>query len=161
MKSAILRASLLVFCSLGLAVPAGAQSLTDAGDSAVLLDRGAGDLLADLGDSTHLDRDIADTVLVFNNRTGRRAGVWCAAYDADGNILGRADTYVPGNGLRYLRASDLSGGVDFVGSAVCKARGRLEGSVVFLAPSAITSLKVRQHERRGVTHFRFPLVASY
>ena len=36
-----------------------------------------------------------------------------------------------------------------------------DGSVVFLAPSAITSLKVTQRVRRGVTHFRFPVIASY
>ena len=161
MKSAILRASLLLFCSLGLAVSAGAQSLTDESDPGVLLDRGADDLLADLEDSTHLDRDIADTALVFSNATDLPVVVKCAATDANGNILGRAHTHVPGNGLRYLRASDLAGGVDFVGSAVCKADGRADGSAVFLAPSAITSLKVKQRARRGVTLFRFPVVASY
>ena len=161
MKPSILRAFLLIFCSLGLGVTASAQSLTDSDDSGVLLDRGSVDLLADLEDATHRDTDIADTALVFSNGSNRRTSVWCKAYDANGNILGRADTHVPANGLRYLRASDLAGGVDFVGSAMCWARGRIDGSVVFLAPSAITSLNVTQRVRRGVTHLRFPVVASY
>ena len=87
--------------------------------------------------------------------------VSCVAIDGNGNILGRGYTVVPSNGLRYLRASDLSNGIDYVGSALCKADGRAEASAVFLAPSAITSLKVRQRGRRGGMLFRFPVVASY
>ena len=161
MKSNILCASLLLFCSLGLATSAGAQTLTDAADPGVLLDRGSDELLTDLEASTHLDRDVADTALVFSNATDHRIVVKCVAIGANGQILGRAHTHVPGNGLRYLRASDISNGVDFVGSAACKANGRADGSVIFLAPSAITSLKVKQRGRRGRTTFRFPVVASY
>lgn len=161
MRSAALHTSLILLLSLGLAAASGAQAPVEAEESVNLIERGSADLLADLEDATHLDADVADTALVFTNGGGNRAGVWCRAHDTDGNVVGRADTYVPSNGLRYLRASDLSGGVDFVGSAVCKARGRVEGSVVFLAPSAITSLRVKQHVRRGVTHIRFPVIASY
>ena len=161
MRSALLHTALIPLLSLGLAAVSAAQSPIEEHESAVVIDRGSVDLLADLEDATHLDADVADTALVFTNIGANRTGVWCRAYDSDGNIVGRADTFVPGNGLRYLRASDLSGGTDFVGSAVCKARGRVEASVVFLAPSAITSLRVEQQMRRGVTKIRFPVIASY
>ena len=159
MKSALLQASLAAVCSFGLTVSAAAQSLPV--DSAALIDRGSVDLLADLEDSTHRDTDSADTALVFTNKGYTRGGVWCTAYDSDGDVVGRADTSVPGNGLRYLRASDLAGRVNFVGQASCWARGRVDGSAVFLAPSAVTSLKVVQHTRGRSTRIRFPVIASY
>ncbi len=170
MKSAIFRTLLLLVCSLAVAVSAGAQELSvstvvpvldEESDPGLLLDRGSDDLLADLEDAAHVDRDVADTALVFTNATGRRVMVKCVAIGANGNMLGRAHTHIPGNGLRYLRASDLAGGADFVGSAVCKADGNAAGSVVFLTRSAITSLGVKQRHRLGVTRFKFPLVASY
>ena len=161
MKFVTLRASLLLFCILGLAVTASAQAADGREDAGALLDRGSDELLVDLQDSTHFDRDVADTALVFSNGNNHRVTVKCKAIDSNGHILGRAHTHVPGNGLRYLLASDLSNGVDFVGTAVCRADGRADGSVIFLAPSAITSLKVKEHGRRGAMHFRFPVVASY
>ncbi len=171
MQSTTLQVLLLLICSLGLASSAGAQTLatiaadapelTDESDPGLLLDRGSDELVADLEDSTHVDRDIADTALVFSNATGGRVVVRCMAIGGNGQVLGRARTVIPGNGLRYLRASDLSGGVDFVGSAVCRANGRTDGSVVFLARSAITSLDVKRRYRLGVTSFKFPVVASY
>ena len=152
MKSAILQASLAAVCSFGLAVSTAAQSLPV--DSAALIDRGSVDLLADLEDSTHRDTDSADTALVFTNKGYTRVGVWCTAYDSDGHVVGRADTSVPGNGLRYLRASDFSDGRDFVGHAECKSNGHAAATAVLFG-AEITDLPATSRRRgRGCTRRR-------
>ena len=87
-----------------------------------------------------------------------RARVACRAFDADGDPVGRIWMHVPANGLRFVLASDLSHGQDFVGHAMCRT-GRVIGSAVLLAPSAITDLAVRPIRRRGSTVFA--VVATY
>ena len=157
MKSAILQASLAAVCSFGLAVSAAAQSLPV--DSAALIDRGSVDLLADLEDSTHRDTDSADTALVFTNKGYTRVGVWCTAYDSDGHVVGRANIYVPGNGLRYLRASDFSDGRDFVGHAECKSNGHAAATAVLFG-AEITDLPATSRRRGRGMHHRFPRIAT-
>lgn len=69
----------------------------------------------------------------------------CTAYDGNGNALGTKRAYVPKRGVKSLRASDLSNGVDFVGSAVCTSREPRAASAVFLGrPDTITRLDVIQ-----------------
>ena len=76
-------------------------------------------------------------------------------------MIGRTATAVPANGLRYIRASDLANGRDFIGSARCWTGGDIIATAVFLAPGAVTSLDVEQHRHPLKGRVRFPLVASY
>ena len=118
-------------------------------------------LRADITDAIERDTDVANTALVFNNSGRIATVVYCTAFAGNGDVLGRGKTRVPARGVKYLRASDLSDGVDFVGSAVCKARGRVTATSVFLAPGAITDLDVKQRRQNRSTRMRFPLIASY
>jgi hypothetical protein len=86
------------------------------------------------------DIDFTDTALVFTNPTGRVGYVTCAGYNANGRAVGRIWLKVPANGLRFALASDLSGDVDFIGSAGCWAWPSVVGSAFLLRPGAITDL---------------------
>jgi hypothetical protein len=119
--------------------------------------RDGGELAADLRSATDRDRDVADTALVFNNPGTGPAAVGCRGFDARGDYVGGAIVRIPARGLRYLRASDLSNGADFVGSAVCHSTSRLVAEAVLLAPSGATNLRVQQRRLQ----VRFPVVASY
>ena len=119
------------------------------------------ELRAEVRGAVERDTDLTNTALLFNNTTGEVATVVCTAYGANGNLLGRKYARVPALGVRYLRASDLSGGVDFVGSALCWSRARVVGSAVFLAPGSIMNLDVIQAGPWDSHTIRFPLIASY
>ena len=82
----------------------------------------------------------------------------CLARNDDGETIGRARIVVPGGGLRYLRASDLSDGADFVGSALCKSAARVDATAMLFGVG-VSDLPSRS-VRRGKVH-RFPLVAAY
>ncbi len=118
-------------------------------------------LRADMADAIDRNVAVANTALVFNNASPRDTLVVCVAYDANGDVLGRKAAKVPARGVRYLRASDLSDGADFVGSAICRARGYVVSSAVFLAPGAITKLDVVTRKGKRSTRARFPLIATY
>ena len=147
-----------IFLLLGPSVAA-AQQVQQAEE--VDIGREEVQLRVDISDAVARDTDIANTALVFNNSGRVAMTVYCTAYAGNGDVLGRGITRVPARGVKYLRASDLSDGVDFIGSAVCKARGRVTATSVFLAPGAITDLHVKQYKRGRLTRMRFPLVASY
>ena len=104
------------------------------------------------------DTDIADTALVFTNQTRHRVEVRCLARNDDGETIGRARIVVPGGGLRYLRASDLSEGADFVGSALCKSAARVVATAMLFGVE-ISDLPSRSVQW-GKVH-RFPLIATY
>lgn len=104
------------------------------------------------------DVDIADTALVFTNK-GDDARVLCVGFDKQGETVGRAWLSVPRLGLRYMLASDLSHGADFLGHVQCRTRGSIKGSSVLLGPG-ITDLPVLQIER-GSGRMTFLLVATY
>lgn len=118
-------------------------------------------LRADITDAIERDADVANTALVFNNSGRRATVVHCTAFSGNGELLGSGQMRVPAKGVKYLRASDLAGGVDFVGSAFCKSRGRVTATSVFLAPGSITDLHVKQYRRKRTTRMMFPLIASY
>ncbi len=163
-----LHAYLLVLCGLSLALSASAQELSinavDVSESDVAevdVARDTVELRGDMADAIEHRIDVADTALVFNN-TGRGSRrVICRAFNQNGRVIGRTATAVPANGLRYIRASDLAHGRDFVGSARCWTGANVVATAVFLAPGAITSLDVEQHTHPWKEHVRFPLVASY
>jgi hypothetical protein len=117
------------------------------------------DTLPDEIEPTPEDSDVADTALVFTNMSRSTSAVQCVAFNKNGRPIGRTRTVVPPLGLRYVLASDMSNGVDFVGQVQCAPRGRVIGSVVFIGP-AVTDLPVR-NGKLGKSRIRFPLVAHY
>lgn len=156
MKINILRVCLLTLGSLPLALSAIAQ-VTAVAENEVA--RNADELRTDIASS--IDRDVADTALVFSNGGGGAQRVACRGFDSSGRVVGRTVTAVPPNGLRYIRASDLGNGTDFVGSARCWTGRGVIASAVFLAPGAITNLDVASNEHRWGVRVRFPVVATY
>ena len=120
------------------------------------------ELRLDMREAVERDTDTVNTALVFNNPNAQTAHVMCRAYDSNGNHMGRRLVGVPGNGVRYLRASDFSRGGDFIGAAICSSRTRVAASAVLLAPGAITNLDVIQADAWDDTNrMRFPLIATY
>ena len=136
-------------------------SLIDEIDEADVLDvqRSIYDLARDIRDRP-IDRDRFDTAVVFTSTRLGGVRVICAAIDGNGIVIGAARTVVPGNGVRYLLASDISHGRDFIGSIICKAAGRVIGSIVLIGDD-LTDLEVRQRGTQKWTFLRFPLVASF
>lgn len=106
------------------------------------------------------DVDVVDTALVFNNPRRHKTLVACIGYNANGRVLGRAYTVVPANGVRFIRASDISNGRDFLGSASCRARARLipASFIVGVGFSDAPAKVVHSWDESGM---RFPVVASY
>ncbi len=142
---------------------AGAQAVKveiDAVDPGPMIERDAADLAVDLA-PRDVDRDVADTALVFTN-LGDDARVLCVGFDKAGDPVGRAWVKVPRLGLRYLLASDLSNGADFVGHVQCASPGTVRGSAVFLG-AGFSDLTVEQPRRPTprLSRMRFLLVATY
>lgn len=117
------------------------------------------DTLPDVIEPDPSDMDVADTALVFTNLSRRTSWVKCVGFNKNGEPVGRTKTQIPPLGLRYVRASDISNGVDFIGQVQCKPVGLVVGSVVFVGP-ALTDLPVR-NGHLGVSRIHFPLVAHY
>ena len=108
----------------------------------------------------HPDLDIVNTVLVFNNALRATTVVRCVAFGHNGRPLGRAKLKVPGNGLRFLLASDLANGRDFIGSAICKAKGKVVPSA-FIVGRGLTDAKAKSRFDWPGTRMRFPAVVTY
>ena len=165
MKINNLRVQLPILCGLALALAGGASAQTADASTVSTTDtpveRTADELRTDVSDALRHDIDTTDTALVFNAPGPGAAVVYCRGYDQNGRQLGRTATKIPTRGLRYIRASDLANGHDFVGSAFCQTRGNVVASSVFIAPGAITNLDVDQAHVSGMTRIQFPLVASY
>lgn len=106
------------------------------------------------------DVDVVDTALVFNNPRNHKTLVACVGYNANGRALGRAYTVVPANGVRFIRASDISNGRDFLGSASCKARSRLIPAS-FIVGVGFSDAPARVVHGWDASSMRFPVVASY
>ncbi len=108
------------------------------------------------------DRDTTDTAVIASNSGDKAALVVCNAANANGRVLGRAAMRVPAGGLRFLRASDIANGADYVGQVRCKSRSaHVTGSAILVAPSGFTSLRVRQRYVDGVLHIQAPVTASF
>lgn len=119
-----------------------------------------GDQLRDEIRPRPTDVDVADTALVFTNRSLRPVEIRCISRGHNGAIIGQAGTQVPASGLRYIRASDFSNGRDYVGSAECKSDRRIISSAILFGEE-ITRLDSKSRRRgRGMNHF-FPVVATY
>ena len=141
---------------LGLAAlltpsPAAGQSLEPV---EVELDRTAAELREVL--DRPVDEDTFDTALVFTNtgRSDRR--IVCRGFDDDGNPVGRIAVKVPGLGLRFILASDVSNDTDFLGQVQCGPRGRIVGSAYLLGAGPLTKVSARNRSTRIV----FPVVLT-
>lgn len=153
-RSTLLASTALVLATAGLSQ---AQTIVTPDDDS----RSEMELRAEVRRAIDRDTDVANTALVFNNASSQESTVVCRAYGANGDFVGRGVAKIPPRGVRYLRASDLANGADFVGSAVCRTRTRMAASAVFLAPGAITNLDVIQAAPFDSYDIRFPLIATY
>ena len=152
---------LVVATVVALSAPLMASAQSYWNLSEVEIDRDA-DTLRDVIRPRPKDVDIADTVLVFTNTGPQQARVGCVAYDRSGTAIGRARVLVPPNGLKFMTASDLSNGRDFIGQVACRTQEHVIPSGIFLGPETeIENLNVRVGEHDYKTRIRFPLVATY
>ena len=106
------------------------------------------------------DPDLINTALVLTNQGGPRAVAYCVAFNAAGEKIGRAWVKVPANGLRIVLASDVTAGIDFVGSLRCIARGHLVGSAFIVGPG-LTDATVNNAFHWGESRIRAQAVVSY
>lgn len=147
----------LTTCALLLAPPALAQVAVSV-DDGIEVDRDVDALVDDLR-PRDIDRDVADTALIFTNLGNTARRVRCVGFDKNGQPVGRVWLRVPALGLRYALASDLSNGVDFIGHAQCSSAVAVKGTAIFLGPG-LTDLPAR-NPSRVYGRIRFPLVATY
>ena len=150
------KAILMLLVGLLLPVSAWSQAITPVDVEELDVVRDAAELREEID---RPDRNSVNTALVFSNLGRGDAVVGCAAFDSDGDTVGRILMRVPAHGLRFALASDLSQSVDFVGHVECRTGPRVMGSAILLAPSSITDLSARQVRRSGVTIF--PVAATY
>jgi hypothetical protein len=106
------------------------------------------------------DIDLIDTVLVFTNTQSRSRPVRCLAFNRGGEPVGRTLTRLPANGVRYILASDLSNGRDFVGHVVCNTVGLVLPTGILLGPE-IENVGATVDEFESAARLRFPVVATY
>ena len=162
----IAKTSAVAVCSLLFTMSSYAASGAAVADAVPIDGEGIGvevtRLEPELMDMLKMDRDIdvIDTALIFNNPRGKRTLVTCVGYSANGRALGRAFTVVPANGVRFIRASDISDGRDFLGSARCEARYRVVPSS-FIVGVGFSDAPARVVHGWDNTSIRFPIVASY
>ena len=122
------------------------------------IDRGEAELRDTL--RPHPDNDVIDTALVFTNGLETPTSVHCVAFSENGQALGRAWVRIPGRGLRFMRASDLANGRDFIGSAKCKARGKVIPTA-FIVGLGLTDTKAKATIDWTGTQMIFPAVVTY
>ena len=154
-----LAAALCLLLSTTAAQAGNRDQLMPAPDAEIMeLERDAAELADALRDRP-TDPDVADTALVFTNFEAERQRVLCAGFDANGAVVGWAHTAIPGHGVRYLLASDLSQGLDYVGHAQCAATRWVRGTAIFLGPGLTDLPSTAVRGRFG--RIKFPLVATY
>jgi len=100
-----------------------------------------------------------DTALVFSNTGRAGTRVICKAFDDQGRAVGRAATFVPSLGLRFLLASDFTRGDANLGQVQCATQGRVLGSAFLLGGTAgIPGVPAHQGDHDGAIRIRFPVV---
>jgi len=172
MTSGALRQAVAVCGALAIIVGCEARSQTTSTDpDPIVLEDGSGlpeieiDRVSDeLRDVVRPDRradpDSTDSALVFNNPRRHVTWVYCVAYNGAGAAIGRARLRIPGNGVRFVFASDMAAGQDFVGSATCAARSRVVPSL-FIVGGGLTDAKALVNHGWDQTRIRFPVVAAF
>lgn len=102
------------------------------------------------------DTDAFDTAIVLTSYQDDRQLVRCAAFDADGNAVGRTLTKVPGHGVRLLFASDLANDTDYIGKVTCASRGDV-AATAYLVGAVFSDLDVFNQTERSGSFIRIPL----
>jgi len=102
------------------------------------------------------DVDAFDTAIVLTSYQADVQAVKCAAFDADGSVVGRTLTRVPGDGIRLLFASDLANDADFIGKVTCASRGDLVASA-YIVGAVFSDVDVINQTERSGTFIRIPL----
>jgi hypothetical protein len=108
------------------------------------------DLAARLLESPDPTVPSLDTALVITNLRRAPAKVVLVGYDRAGNPVGRARREIPGHGLTYVLASELTDANVFLGKVEAVGRGRLTGTAVLLGGSG-TDLPAISTSRRIAT----------
>jgi hypothetical protein len=143
---------------------ASAEEAATAADEWIEIERDAVTLQDELR-VRDIDRDVADTALVFTNLGNTDGYAHCMAFDGDGRRIGRARVKLPALGVRYLLASDISRGRDFIGHAQCGAAVTVKGTAIFLGPGLTDLPSMQPSIQPAATalygRIRFPLVATY
>ena len=154
----------LVLCALACAALAAPLASAEDGPDTAPDVAGEADIGRDVRDlQTDIrppDDDVADTAIVFSNFAGSERRVRCIAYDGAGEKIGRGHVGIPARGTRYIRASDLSTGAEFIGHVVCGARSSVFAAVVFVG-GGLTDLPAVQHHGKGWGRIRIPLVITH
>ncbi len=140
---------------LVLAAPFSASAQTS--DDGVEVMRDAAELRDIIRDH---DPDTINTALVLTNQGGPATIARCVAFNAHGEKIGRAWVRLPANGLRIMLASDVAGGLDFVGSIRCHARGDVVGSAFIVGPG-LTDATVHHSFTWNESRIRAQVVVSY
>jgi hypothetical protein len=91
-----------------------------------------------------------DTALVITNLRRSPAKVQLVGYDQSGSPVGRAMREVPGNGLVYVLASELTDANRFLGKVEAVGRGHLTGTAVLIG-GPVTDLSAISKTRRITT----------
>ncbi len=163
LKNHLLRTTLLAIATgMMLLAPTGYALAQDIGVTSTVQEfDGNADVLRDQI-RPRPDQDVVNSALIFTNPTNRASAVKCVVRNHRGNVVGRGWTKIAPQGVSLLSAAALSGGLDFIGSARCKARGPMVGQVVAIG-GGLTDLKVEQRydKRANVSNYLFPLVATY
>lgn len=102
-----------------------------------------------------------DTALLFTNTSNRQALVLCKSFDSNGAAVGNHWLSVPGKGLSFALASDISNGVAFIGATYCAANEAVIGSAVFAGGGAITDMPASQADHLGDSRIGFPVVSTF
>jgi hypothetical protein len=149
--------ALLVASSLSLGAPARAEDPPSPEGREVT--HGSAELRALIA-TPAAERTGVETALVFANVGANEFRVLCAAYDAEGALVGHAWTRIPPRGLRFLLASDLSAGAPFAGRAECAAIGRVVPSALLLTPGGVMGVASQHFLGARGDFMLFALAAS-
>jgi hypothetical protein len=132
------------------------QDASNEADQGVEITRDATELAGMLREQ---EADVVNTALVLTQQGGPATIARCVAFNANGEIVGRAWVKVPTNGVRVVLASDVTAGGDLVGSLRCHARGHLVGSA-FVFGRGLTDAAVHNRLYDGESRIRAQAVVS-
>lgn len=102
----------------------------------------------------------ANTALVFSSLADVELRVVCRARNAQGEPLGDAAVRVPPHGVRFLLASDFSGGAPFLGQVRCASPRGIRGSGFTRTVNGVTGVPSPEHRAGRGLLIHFPVVAT-
>lgn len=100
------------------------------------------------------------TALVFSSLADIELRVVCRARNAQGELIGHAGLRVPPHGVRFLLASDFSGGEPFLGQVTCLSPRGIRGSGFARSANGVTDVPSPEHRAKGGRVIHFSVVAT-